>query len=132
MRKTLLASLILSIAVLLTVNVGLLFAPEKKEEAKDVSVTGEVVDLKCLIGMNMKGEGHKQCAVSCAKGGHALAILEGEGEKEMIYLPIGEVDKKSVNTLLIEHAGGKVTIEGKVVKKGGSTFLVAKSLKKAM
>jgi hypothetical protein len=132
MKKTLLATLILAVAVLLTVNVGLLFAPEKKEEAKDISVTGEVVDLKCLVGMNMKGAGHKDCAMSCAKGGHALAILEGEGEKEMIYIPIGQVGDKSVNTLLVEHAGSKVTIEGKVVKKGGSTFLVAKSLKKAM
>lgn len=130
MRRTLLAILILSLAALLTV--GLVYAQKKEEAkaaAKTASVTGEVVDLKCLIGMNMKGESHKQCAMSCAKAGHALAILEGEGEKEMIYMPVGQIGDKSINELLKEKAGSKVTIEGEVVKKGGSTFLVAKTLK---
>ncbi|MGH7889996.1 MAG: hypothetical protein ACRENF_05540 [Thermodesulfobacteriota bacterium] len=42
----------------------------------EATITGRVVDPACYIGMNLKGESHKQCAAVCAKAGQALGILD--------------------------------------------------------
>ena len=34
---------------------------------KQVTVTGRVVDNICMLGMGLKGEGHRECAVGCDK-----------------------------------------------------------------
>ena len=38
------------------------------EEAQEVSVMGEPVDIQCYLG-GRSGEGHAACAKSCAEGG---------------------------------------------------------------
>src|SRR5438034_9101011 len=52
---------------------------------KDLTITGQVIDINCYTTMGASGEGHKMCAQACAKAGVALAILGSDGT---IYMPV--------------------------------------------
>ena len=53
-----------------------------------VTVTGEVIDQPCYDKGGSKGEAHKACALSCAKRGNQMAILE-DG-KNTVYSITGD------------------------------------------
>ncbi len=52
---------------------------------RDVTITGDVIDLSCRLGQGLGGESHKMCAGVCADRGIPLAILGSDGK---VYLPI--------------------------------------------
>ena len=39
------------------------------------TVTGEILDMKCYMTSGAHGEGHKDCAAMCIKGGAPMGIL---------------------------------------------------------
>src|SRR5437763_15588300 len=43
---------------------------------KQVTVTGRVVDNICMLGMGLKGEGHRECAIACDKAGVRMSLLD--------------------------------------------------------
>ncbi len=45
-------------------------------KGKPVTITGRVVDNICMLGMGLKGEGHRECAVGCDKAGVRMALLD--------------------------------------------------------
>src|SRR2546426_8174487 len=50
---------------------------------KDVSMTGQVVDLSCFTTTGASGPSHKTCATACAKSGMPLAIRSEEHTSEL-------------------------------------------------
>ena len=46
-------------------------------KGKPATVTGRVVDNICMLGMGLKGEGHRECAMGCDKAGVRMALLDG-------------------------------------------------------
>lgn len=49
--------------------------------AADVTITGELVDTKCFSKLGAKGEAHASCAVTCAKSGIPVAVMDDSTKK---------------------------------------------------
>lgn len=106
--RTVLIALLASVIVVSGMTV--LSAQDKKASDK-TSITGEVVDTACYMTRGAKGEKHKACAISCAKRGNPLGILENGTDKLFISL--------KPNEDLLAHMAEMVTVMGTVVEKGG-------------
>lgn len=91
-----------------------------------VTVKGEVVDLWCYLEGGDHGAKHKACAVSCAKAGNPIGIVDAKGN---IYVAMGDKDHQPGRELLIEKMAETVTVKGTLVKKGGSQVIYIKSVK---
>ena len=119
-------------AFVFILSAGLIFAQEKgKEKAveKEASITGEVVDVSCYLHGGAKGEGHKDCAVACAKAGGALGILTADGKLYVSMLP--DYHKASPNAILMDHITHTVTAKGMVRSKGGVNGIMIKGVEMA-
>ena len=117
----------LFIIAVLSIFVSLMASAQGKKgmkEMKEVSITGEVIDQKCyLTGMNgARGEAHKECAISCIKGGLPVGILEDKTEK--VYTVVPKAGMKGANEELVQYAAEKVKLTGMIVHKGGQNLLV--------
>jgi len=86
----------------------------------DVTITGEVVDANCYMqdGSEATGSGHKDCAVTCAKGGAPLAILTKDGT---LYYPIAPMGKNP-NDKLMDYIASNVEVKGKFYSQGSSNL----------
>ena len=62
MKKYLVPVLMLALALL---SRPALADDHEEEKAKDVTLTGEVLDLTCFLEHGGKGESHASCAKSC-------------------------------------------------------------------
>jgi len=123
MKKTfMLLMAVLVVGVLCTVS---LTAQEKKAE-KEMTVTGEVVDVACYMMGEAKGEGHVKCATACAKAGGSLGILTADGKLYVSLLP--DDHKSSPNAALMDHIGHTVEAKGFARAKGGTQGLMIKSV----
>ncbi len=76
---------------------------------KDVTITGQVIDVNCYTTMGASGEGHKMCAQACAKAGVALAILSNDGT---IYMPVSSKPADPQNSRLVDFTEAKVKVTG--------------------
>ncbi|MCI0707358.1 MAG: hypothetical protein L0Y80_07750 [Ignavibacteriae bacterium] len=122
MKKLLgVASAMLVLGILCTVP---MIAQEMKE--KEMTVTGEVVDVACYMMGEAKGEGHVKCATACAKAGGSLGILTADGKLYVSLLP--DDHKNSPNAILMDHIGHNVEAKGYVRAKGGTQGLMIKSV----
>src|SRR5258706_4783143 len=74
--------------------------------AKEMTVTGEVVDAACYIIHAGSGPGHKACATDCAHKGVPLAILNDSDST--FYFP------SDGNVKLMDMIAERVTVTGKV------------------
>jgi hypothetical protein len=87
----------------------------KKEEAKPVTINGEVIDLYCYMGHSSMGEEHAKCATSCIKKGMPVGFLSTDGT---MYVIVGKAHNPA-NEEVAAFAGKKSTITGKVMENGG-------------
>lgn len=85
-----------------------------------VTVKGEVVDLWCYLEGGNHGAEHKKCAISCAKAGNPIGLLTEKGE---VYVMMGIKDHQPGKDVLIEKMAETVTVEGTLVKKGGTQVI---------
>jgi hypothetical protein len=111
-------------ALVLLLSTGLTWAQGKsmgkmmsKQKAKEVSLTGEVVDVSCYLHNGAKGEGHKDCAVACAKAGGPLGILTKDGKLYVSVLP--DDHSAGPNQKLMDYIAEDVTVKGVFRSKGG-------------
>ncbi len=118
------------LALTLLICIGLIQAQEKEKAAeKEVSVTGEVVDVACYLHQGARGEGHKDCAVGCAKAGGALGILAADGRLYVSLLP--DDHKSGPNAILMDHVAHTVTAKGIVRSKGGVNGIMIRNVEMA-
>lgn len=90
------------------------------------TIVGEVVDPGCWIVNGAKGDTHRECTIACAKAGQVLAILEAKTNK--LYLIATETPGEDPNKAVIEYAGKKVTVTGKLYTRGGVTAMKIASI----
>jgi hypothetical protein len=96
------------------------------DAGKSVSVKGYVLDSACAFTKGLKKPISSQCAEACAKAGSPLVILTDNGT---IYWPIADTTPSSgQNEKLMQFAGQKVTANGKVFQRGGSTAMVIEKI----
>ena len=96
------------------------------DAGKPVSVKGYVLDSACAFTKNLKKPISAECAVACAKAGSPLVVLSDDGT---IYWPIADTTPSSGhNERLLPFAGKRVTANGKVFQRGGSSALVIEKI----
>ena len=108
---------------LLLLGVTTTFAEPKGETVK---IKGEVIDLWCYLEGGDHGAEHKSCAVSCAKAGNPIGLLTEKGE---VYVMMGIKDHQPGKDVLIEKMAETVTVEGTLVKKGGTQVIYVSAVK---
>jgi hypothetical protein len=81
-------------------------------------ITGEVVDMACYVDHNATGEKHIDCAKKCIASGLPVGLKTDDGKT---YLIIGE--HKPLNSDLVQYAGKKITVEGKVRSRDGINMI---------
>jgi len=111
------------VSALLFLGVLIAFAQPKGETVK---VKGEVVDLWCFLEGGDRGADHKQCAISCAKAGNPIGLVT---EKDEVYVLMGIKDHQPGKDVLIDKMAETVTVEGTLVKKGGTQVIYVSSVK---
>ena len=97
---------------------------DKKFEPK--TVTGEILDMKCYMTSGAHGEGHKDCAAMCIKGGAPVGILADDGK---VYLLIEGKNDSGAFEEAKKHAGETVTITGTLSEKNGVQALIVTEVK---
>src|SRR5450631_396186 len=113
-----------SVMIAVCVFAGLLFAGSDAD--KSVSVNGYVLDSACAFTKGLTKPISAQCAQACAKAGSPLVILTDNGT---IYWPIADTTpSRGQNDRLLPFAGQKVTANGKVFQRGGSSALVIEKI----
>jgi hypothetical protein len=93
---------------------------------KEVTIKGTVIDPFCLITMNMKGEGHRECALNCAKAGENMAIMDENGK---IYPILPQGLLSNPNQPLLDYVEKTVTVKGTLFESGGVSYIVVKEVK---
>ncbi len=98
-------------------------------EGHQKTVQGWVLDSACAFTKGLDKPISRECALSCARKGSPLVILQDDGS---IVWPISEsVPAESQNNRLLPYAGKRVTATGKVYSKGGSQALVIDTISPA-
>src|SRR5882724_1302500 len=91
-----------------------------------VKIKGEVVDLWCYLEGGDRGADHKKCAIACAKAGNPIGLVT---EKDEVYVMMGIKDHQPGKEVLIDKMAETVTVEGTLVKKGGTQVIYVSSVK---
>jgi hypothetical protein len=106
-----------TLAILLAAGMHLARAGTQPETIK-----GYVLDSACAFTKNLKKPISAECAVACAKAGSPLVILADNGT---IYWPISDATPaQGQNDRLMEFAGKRVMVTGKVYQRAGSRAVV--------
>ncbi len=96
---------------------------EAAEEAPDITLTGEVVEVSCYL-KDERGDDHSEC-ISNAENGLPVAFVAMEADdKEVMYQVLFE-DGTAPIDILIDFVGTEVDITGKIVEKAGTKFIIA-------
>lgn len=97
------------------------------KESKEITLTGEILDLYCYMSHPAKGQGadHAKCAASCIKRGLPIGLLVGDD----VYLIIGS-DHESAADMVVEFAGKKAKVTGTLTNHNGIMALDLKSIEK--
>jgi hypothetical protein len=93
-------------------------------ELGQMTLTGEIVDTKCHLGVMNPGEGkvHRDCAVRCISGGvpPGLFVRDSSGEPRLLLLTGAE--GRPLHRELLDYMGEPVTVQGRLVKQSGTWF----------
>ena len=99
--------------------------PPGLENARDVTITADVIDLSCKIVHDLSGPDHRMCAQVCADRGIPLALfVNGE-----VYVPVSTgMPGDGANEQLKPFAEQSVRVTGKVIERGGMKSIVIESI----
>ncbi len=88
-----------------------------------VSLTGEIVDSKCYLGVMNPGQGkvHRDCAARCLSGGTPPIFVTTDGHEQ--FLLVGLNGFALGRDALREFVGEPMTIRGEVLARGESRLL---------
>lgn len=91
-----------------------------------VRLTGEIVDLKCYLGVMNPGAGkvHRSCAARCLSGGVPAGFLARDADGTTRLLLLDAPDRAR----LLAHAAEPAVIEGELTRAAGNLILRAEYL----
>ena len=101
-------------------------APADQETTRDlgaVTVTGEIVDSKCYLGVMNPGQGkvHRDCAARCLSGGIPPIFVTNNGSDQ--FLLVDREARALGHGALREFVAEPMTIRGELLQKGESQLL---------
>jgi hypothetical protein len=111
-----------SLAVVAAISAVLL---TKHSDGAPIGISGEIVETFCWGKLKVGGAAHTSCGIECAKRGIPVAVVDKKSGKVFVLLP-GR-SKMSVPPELVAMMGRQVTIQGEVIMRGGSNFLLVDS-----
>jgi hypothetical protein len=89
------------------------------------TIVGEVVDVRCQAqSAENAGEGHADCALSCARRGALLGVAADDG----VYVITGELTARA-NEKLIEFVARSVEATGEVTIRDGRRLIEVTAIK---
>ena len=121
--KTNMLRLVFAASTMLLGMVGPMFGEPTGEK---VTLKGEVVDLWCYLEGGDHGAEHKACGTACAKAGNPIGLVTEKGE---VFVMMGIEDHQAGKAVLIDKMAETVTIEGTLVKKGGTQVVYVSKVK---
>ena len=92
------------------------------------TLTGEIVDSKCYLGVMNPGRGkvHRDCAARCVSGGIPPALLTSTGE---IFLLVNHDGKPFPQDFLRQLVGELVVIRGDLIRRGETKIMQAHNIR---
>jgi hypothetical protein len=101
-------------------------APAVQEATRDlgaVSVTGEIVDSKCYLGVMNPGQGkvHRDCAARCTSGGIPPIFVTTDGHEQ--FLLVGLDGRALGRGALREFIAEPIQIQGELLETGSTQLL---------
>jgi hypothetical protein len=92
-----------------------------------VTLTGEIVDTKCHLGVMNPGEGkvHRDCAVRCISGGAPPGFLVRDHSGETRLLLLTGSDGRAIGHEVLAYVAEPVRITGRLKRAGTSLVLLA-------
>lgn len=93
-------------------------APSAGQELGTMTLKGEIVDLKCYLGVMNPGSGkpHRSCASHCIRGGIPPVLVVDGGQGPAAYLLLLAADGSTVNQQVLPIVAEPVRITGEVVR----------------
>lgn len=115
-------------AVVLMLALAVSVSAQDKKMAGDITVTGEIIDIKCYTTGMMGGKGaeHEDCAIACIKGGLPVGVLDEKSGD--VYTIVPAKGTKGANEALLKFVAKRVTVKGKLAEKGGARILAYSSV----
>jgi hypothetical protein len=101
-------------------------APPVQEIAHDlgtVTVTGEIVDSKCYLGVMNPGQGkvHRDCAARCLSGGIPPIFITTDGNQQLLL--VGPDGRALGRDALREFIAEPIQIQGELLETGSTQLL---------
>jgi len=101
-------------------------APVDQEAIRDlgtVTVTGEIVDSKCYLGVMNPGQGkvHRDCAARCLSGGIPPIFVTAAGREQ--FLLVGPDGRALGRDALREFIAEPIRIQGELLESGSTQLL---------
>jgi hypothetical protein len=101
--------------------------PAHQESTRDlgaVTVTGEIVDSKCYLGVMNPGQGkvHRDCAARCLSGGVPPIFITSSGVDQ--FLLVDPEGHALGHDALREFVAEPITIHGELLQRGESRLLM--------
>ncbi len=90
-----------------------------------VSLSGEIIDSKCYLGVMKPGEGpvHRACAEVCLLGGMPpMLVVRGHDNLRYGYI-LANADGSSVSTDLADSAGHLRQVKGELIRMGDLLYI---------
>jgi hypothetical protein len=83
-----------------------------RNDQKEISVSGEIVDPKCFFGVMKPGGGksHRSCAIRCISGGIPPVF---KTDSSGYFILVNENNNEAISTEIVNIIGDKVVLEGK-------------------
>lgn len=104
--------------------------PERGAGGKDVTLTGELIDMACFMAHEGRGKKHAKCAQQCVLGGAPVGLLTGDGKVYLLVEDHSTPKAKKPYAQAKELVAETVTIMGHAYERGGVQAIVVESVKK--
>jgi hypothetical protein len=91
------------------------------------TLTGEIVDAKCWLGVMNPGEGktHLGCAVRCLSGGLPPLLVVRDSSGDERHLVLTDISGGPMPRSILPRVGRPVSVFGTVIREGDLLFLRA-------
>ena len=96
-------------------------------DGNEKSVTGNMRDAYCDTTMDANGPSHKQCAISCARKGIPVVMVEKGTNKTYVLIP--PKNDEPLPKEVIDKMEDNVTVTGKEYEKNGISYIAVESVK---
>jgi hypothetical protein len=95
-----------------------------------ITVTGEIVDSKCYLGVMNPGNGkvHRDCAARCISGGVPPAFIARDASGQTRTLLLSGADGRALHKEILDYVAEPVQISGTISRIGSMLILHASGI----